>query len=295
MADPPRVQVEHGAEDLLHDDARLQLRALPDPLETPLQVAALAELHHQVEVLLVLEDLIQHDQVGVVDHLHDRNLVLQHHHFLLHLLLGDGLRRAGRARGPDEGPRDLAEGPLAEDLLLHLVVGPQVTMVVDHDVQGLRGHHAHSMHDRQAHLAPLLARARRHAAVAGRGVGEGLRLRGRVVGPDRRLPRGRVRGLAAVAAEDGRVLRVLGALVVLVPPDSLGVRQQRRRRGRRQAALAQVGDLRDDLHVLLAGDSRVPAVAAGHPRAGPAAGLEGAVAPGARAGQPRFAIVRYGL
>mmetsp|Transcript_8889 Transcript_8889/g.22400 ORF Transcript_8889/g.22400 Transcript_8889/m.22400 type:complete len:241 (-) Transcript_8889:309-1031(-) len=90
------MHVIDGADDLLHKHGGLHLSemaCLNDPVE---QLASNSELHDQVDVAVVIETLIQLDDVGVVHHLHDVNLLLEAIQ-VLHLRLRDRLASPNRS------------------------------------------------------------------------------------------------------------------------------------------------------------------------------------------------------
>mmetsp|Transcript_117288 Transcript_117288/g.328260 ORF Transcript_117288/g.328260 Transcript_117288/m.328260 type:complete len:279 (+) Transcript_117288:813-1649(+) len=84
------VDVVHAPEDLLHDERRVVLREVPGGDDVVEEVASGAELHDEVEALAVLEELEELDDVGVVHHLHDLDLLLEAEH-VLHPQAVDGL------------------------------------------------------------------------------------------------------------------------------------------------------------------------------------------------------------
>mmetsp|Transcript_75380 Transcript_75380/g.180032 ORF Transcript_75380/g.180032 Transcript_75380/m.180032 type:complete len:283 (+) Transcript_75380:808-1656(+) len=115
------VHVVDGADDLLHEDGCLHLRevaGLDDAIE---ELAAGAKLHDQVDVPVVLKRLKQLDDVGVVHHLHDGNLLLKALD-ILHLRLGDCFHGSDCLRGDVGRFAHGAVGPLAQLLLVHLVM-----------------------------------------------------------------------------------------------------------------------------------------------------------------------------
>mmetsp|Transcript_81559 Transcript_81559/g.235672 ORF Transcript_81559/g.235672 Transcript_81559/m.235672 type:complete len:289 (-) Transcript_81559:29-895(-) len=138
------VQIQHAAQNLRHGAGRQGLGQVPSPLgQVTSQCAAGTQLQNQKQVLLVLKDLVQHEQVRMVEHLHDLDLLLDH--VALRLGLGlvqnlDGPRGAG---GLDLGLPDHAECALAQDLVVELVVHADVVAVLDDELQGTRGHQTH--------------------------------------------------------------------------------------------------------------------------------------------------------
>ena len=99
--DPPLVQIAEGLKQLVHDVPRLCLPKGAVTLEALEELAPLDELHHQVQVLLVLEDIDEPDHVWVVDGAEDaslhQHLGLQGAQLVTHACV------AGRST-PDEPP-----------------------------------------------------------------------------------------------------------------------------------------------------------------------------------------------
>mmetsp|Transcript_62086 Transcript_62086/g.114379 ORF Transcript_62086/g.114379 Transcript_62086/m.114379 type:complete len:222 (+) Transcript_62086:645-1310(+) len=71
------VHVEYRPEHVLHDDGRLHLCEVPGIDDAIKQLSACAELHHQIDVAMVFERLVQLDDIGVVHDLHDCNFLLE--------------------------------------------------------------------------------------------------------------------------------------------------------------------------------------------------------------------------
>mmetsp|Transcript_104626 Transcript_104626/g.272328 ORF Transcript_104626/g.272328 Transcript_104626/m.272328 type:complete len:458 (-) Transcript_104626:231-1604(-) len=92
------VHVVERPDDLLHEDGGLDLREVPRLDDAVEELAARGELHDQINVAVVLEGLVEFDDVGVVHHFHDGDLLLEAVD-VLHLRLGDGLAGPNGARG----------------------------------------------------------------------------------------------------------------------------------------------------------------------------------------------------
>mmetsp|Transcript_15708 Transcript_15708/g.41633 ORF Transcript_15708/g.41633 Transcript_15708/m.41633 type:complete len:289 (+) Transcript_15708:425-1291(+) len=90
------VHVVEGPHDLLHQDGGLHLREMARLDDAVEKLAARGELHDQVDVAVVLEGLVELDDVRVVHHLHDGDLLLEPVD-VFHLRLGDGLDGTHRA------------------------------------------------------------------------------------------------------------------------------------------------------------------------------------------------------
>mmetsp|Transcript_3917 Transcript_3917/g.10879 ORF Transcript_3917/g.10879 Transcript_3917/m.10879 type:complete len:357 (+) Transcript_3917:534-1604(+) len=114
------VHVAHGAEDLSHDQGGLALGEAPglhDPVE---ELPACAKLHHQMEAPRILIGLEKLDDVRMVHHRHQLDLLLQRLQ-VLDLLLLHCLDRTHRAGGPLDASADNAVGALAERAAAHVV------------------------------------------------------------------------------------------------------------------------------------------------------------------------------
>mmetsp|Transcript_13491 Transcript_13491/g.35658 ORF Transcript_13491/g.35658 Transcript_13491/m.35658 type:complete len:444 (+) Transcript_13491:389-1720(+) len=77
VAYPILVHVVDGADDLLHDGGGLDLREVPGLDDAVEQLASCAQLHHKIDVPVVLEAFEELDDVGMVHHLHDGDLLLE--------------------------------------------------------------------------------------------------------------------------------------------------------------------------------------------------------------------------
>mmetsp|Transcript_47244 Transcript_47244/g.110399 ORF Transcript_47244/g.110399 Transcript_47244/m.110399 type:complete len:308 (-) Transcript_47244:7-930(-) len=127
------VHVVDGTDDLLHQDGRLHLgevAGLDDAIE---ELAAGAQLHDQVDVPVVLKRLKELDDVGVVHHLHDGDLLLEALK-VLHLRLGDRLHGADGLGGDVGGLGDGSVGALTKLLLVHLVVVRDLARVLNNEL-----------------------------------------------------------------------------------------------------------------------------------------------------------------
>mmetsp|Transcript_185 Transcript_185/g.507 ORF Transcript_185/g.507 Transcript_185/m.507 type:complete len:271 (-) Transcript_185:295-1107(-) len=139
VADAHVVHVADGAEDLQHGPGAVVLChvAVLGPPDAVQQVPTRAQLHDQILVVLVLENVVQQ---------HDVRVVQRRHHG--HLLLGvaclrscqglfDGLHRPWRPGNLHAGAADLPEVPLSDDLP---VDGVEVTdLAVAADTELLAG------------------------------------------------------------------------------------------------------------------------------------------------------------
>mmetsp|Transcript_94281 Transcript_94281/g.224485 ORF Transcript_94281/g.224485 Transcript_94281/m.224485 type:complete len:237 (+) Transcript_94281:776-1486(+) len=118
VADEVPVEVEHSSKHLKKRHSCLLLcEASPTP-DAVQQGASGADLHDEAQKLIILEDLIEHDDVRVIHRLHDLNLLLQHVQLLLHPLNGDKLGRALRLGRQHIGAFHHSEAALAQGLAL---------------------------------------------------------------------------------------------------------------------------------------------------------------------------------
>ena len=126
------MAVVDGRQQLLHDDGGVvlvELGAVDDLVE---ELAALANLGHEVEALLVLEVLVHLDDVGVVHVLEDHDLVLQHLDLLrVQQVLAQHLHGALALGGLVEAQPHLAEGALSEHLADAVVVADLAVRLAD--------------------------------------------------------------------------------------------------------------------------------------------------------------------
>jgi hypothetical protein len=147
------VDVGQRFQDLLGDLACLRNRylALGDALE---EFAALAQLHYEHIVVLVVVDLVELGDVGVVQRLQDLDLVEEALVLLrVHVRLLDLLGRADDARVLPAHLVDAAE-PAAAQLAPHLVVVQETAL--------LHLQETHPTHPNLLDLGPGLAACRAH-------------------------------------------------------------------------------------------------------------------------------------
>mmetsp|Transcript_67453 Transcript_67453/g.146974 ORF Transcript_67453/g.146974 Transcript_67453/m.146974 type:complete len:230 (-) Transcript_67453:306-995(-) len=90
MADVVLVHVIDGANYLVHQDGSLNLSEVARLDDAVEELPSSSQLHDQVDVTMVLEGLEELDNVRVIHHLHDSNLLLEAIN-VLHLCLGDRL------------------------------------------------------------------------------------------------------------------------------------------------------------------------------------------------------------
>mmetsp|Transcript_27953 Transcript_27953/g.74771 ORF Transcript_27953/g.74771 Transcript_27953/m.74771 type:complete len:281 (-) Transcript_27953:178-1020(-) len=130
VADVVLVHVVDSADDLLHQIRGLALVEASDFNDAIEQFSALAQLHDEVYVAVVLERFVQLDDVWVVHHLHDSNLLVKPVE-VLHLGLGD--RLDGTLQSPHPLVFALADRTvrsLADLLLFQIVVVKDLAFVV---------------------------------------------------------------------------------------------------------------------------------------------------------------------
>mmetsp|Transcript_32051 Transcript_32051/g.57480 ORF Transcript_32051/g.57480 Transcript_32051/m.57480 type:complete len:300 (-) Transcript_32051:151-1050(-) len=92
------VHVVDSADDLLHEDRSVDFRKVPVLNDAIEKLATPAKLHAEVDVPVVLKCFVKLDDVWVVHHLHDGNLLLETLH-VLHGSLGNCLHSTDRACG----------------------------------------------------------------------------------------------------------------------------------------------------------------------------------------------------
>mmetsp|Transcript_5731 Transcript_5731/g.15796 ORF Transcript_5731/g.15796 Transcript_5731/m.15796 type:complete len:257 (-) Transcript_5731:157-927(-) len=174
VADFVLVQVEDRPKDLLHHNSSDRLGEENSPLDMVLQASACAHLQNEVQVLGVLHHLVQHEEVRMVQLLHDLNLQLDDGVLRPHFLFVDGLDCAHRASCFYRALPHHAEGALSEHLLVQVVMSVHVIAALDDKLQGAGRLQAHSVRHQEAPgpsplVPPEVARrpaARRRAAGA---------------------------------------------------------------------------------------------------------------------------------
>mmetsp|Transcript_104098 Transcript_104098/g.301150 ORF Transcript_104098/g.301150 Transcript_104098/m.301150 type:complete len:263 (+) Transcript_104098:234-1022(+) len=120
MADMVLVHVVDSLDHLLHERGRLHLREVPSLNDSVEQLASCAQLHDQVDDATIFEGLVQLDDVWMVHHLHEGNLLLEPL-YVFHLLLGN---RLDSSAGPSLLALSLGHRPvgaLSELLLVDVV------------------------------------------------------------------------------------------------------------------------------------------------------------------------------
>mmetsp|Transcript_22174 Transcript_22174/g.48489 ORF Transcript_22174/g.48489 Transcript_22174/m.48489 type:complete len:219 (+) Transcript_22174:857-1513(+) len=91
------VHVVDGPDNLLHQYGGLDLGEVSGLDNSVEEFSSSSEFHHEVDVSVVLKRLEELDDVRVIHHLHDRDLLLEAVD-VLHLCLGDRLDRPNVAR-----------------------------------------------------------------------------------------------------------------------------------------------------------------------------------------------------
>mmetsp|Transcript_98942 Transcript_98942/g.121128 ORF Transcript_98942/g.121128 Transcript_98942/m.121128 type:complete len:466 (+) Transcript_98942:305-1702(+) len=128
------VHVVDGTNDLLHQNGRLHFREvarLDDPVK---ELSARAELHDQIDVPVIFKRLKELDDVWVVHHLHDGNLLLEALQ-ILHLRLGDGLHSTDGLGGDIGCFAHRSIGSFTQLLLVQLVVVCDLARVLDDELR----------------------------------------------------------------------------------------------------------------------------------------------------------------
>mmetsp|Transcript_49296 Transcript_49296/g.127067 ORF Transcript_49296/g.127067 Transcript_49296/m.127067 type:complete len:319 (-) Transcript_49296:51-1007(-) len=134
MADVVLVHVVDGAENVLHDSRRLHLGEVARVDDAVEQLTTIADLHHQINIPLVLERLMQLDDVGMVHDLHDVDLAVKALH-VLHGGLWDRFQGPHRTGRLADALGDGAIGALPKFLLVDVVRVRDLHPVVGHHVR----------------------------------------------------------------------------------------------------------------------------------------------------------------
>mmetsp|Transcript_65300 Transcript_65300/g.181581 ORF Transcript_65300/g.181581 Transcript_65300/m.181581 type:complete len:487 (-) Transcript_65300:174-1634(-) len=127
------MHVINCADDLLHDNRRLHLcevTRLDDAVE---KFSTCAKLHDEINVFPVLEGFVKLDNVGMVHHLHDGNLLLEAFD-VLHVVLGNRLHSAACPGGLVFRLDHRAIRPLSDFLPIKLIEVLQLPRVFNDEV-----------------------------------------------------------------------------------------------------------------------------------------------------------------
>mmetsp|Transcript_76337 Transcript_76337/g.166664 ORF Transcript_76337/g.166664 Transcript_76337/m.166664 type:complete len:291 (+) Transcript_76337:851-1723(+) len=123
------VHVVDGPDNLLHQYGGLDLGEVSGLDNSVEEFSSSSEFHHEVDVSVVLEGLVELDDVRVVHHLHDCDLQFETL-YILHRCLRDGFHGTDRASGLARGSADGAIRSLSELPLVDGVVVADVALVV---------------------------------------------------------------------------------------------------------------------------------------------------------------------
>mmetsp|Transcript_87143 Transcript_87143/g.154262 ORF Transcript_87143/g.154262 Transcript_87143/m.154262 type:complete len:216 (+) Transcript_87143:858-1505(+) len=130
MGDALEMKVVHGAKHRLHHQGALRLTEVARLDDAVEELAPNAQLHHQVDIPVVFEGLIELANVGMVQELHDVYLHLQLVLFTLHLRFADAFDGTNSVCLFVSALAHRAIGALTNLLLFYLVEVLDFTFVV---------------------------------------------------------------------------------------------------------------------------------------------------------------------
>mmetsp|Transcript_34316 Transcript_34316/g.87977 ORF Transcript_34316/g.87977 Transcript_34316/m.87977 type:complete len:216 (-) Transcript_34316:409-1056(-) len=142
------VEIEDSPDDLLHGKRTLFLSEALHLLQKIIERTAFAHLQDQIHGCLILKDLVQHEEVGVVNELHDLNLLLEEVPSSTHLLLEDFFHSACGTSCLYSALLDDAKGSLTQNLC-KVIVAVDIARVLNDQLQGAGWQHAHRVRDHQ--------------------------------------------------------------------------------------------------------------------------------------------------